>query len=79
MSKRKWTDRMAQIVLGELIRSLIHASERMSAKNPNKVTLLQAAEVLMQMGQRVGALEAQHSAQHAALHAESKALVLTDG
>lgn len=48
---------MAHIVLGELIERLVMASQRMSAKNPNKVTLLQAAEVLTQIGHRVAELE----------------------
>ena len=65
---------MVNVVLGDLIRDLVAASERMSTKNPNKVLVLQAAEILIQMGTRVGELEAR---QHEAIEAQK--LVLTDG
>lgn len=69
---------MPNIVLGDLIRELVTASERMSAKNPNKVLVLQAAEILIQMGTRVGELEAREPRQFAAESA-TVGLVLTDG
>lgn len=48
---------MAHVVLGELIEGLVESAQRMSNKNRNKVLVLQAAEVLMQMGHRINELE----------------------
>jgi hypothetical protein len=48
---------MAHVVLGPLIESLVDAGQKMSNKNANKVLVLQAAEVLMQMGHRIAELE----------------------
>lgn len=48
---------MAHVVLGELIENLVEASQRMKARNPHKLLLLQAADVLMQMGHKINDFE----------------------
>lgn len=48
---------MAHVVLGDLLEALLESGQRMSNKNRNKVLVLQAAEILMQMAHRIHELE----------------------